>query len=315
VPNFEKEEVIFRFPIPLDLYLQDPSDHEEFAQCVFALNPPLLSWSGSSSAFLGKALSKERVGRLWKAKKLKDAAKIILQGPIAAAAPPPESGLWNHELLLSGFPERAPVVDLLTGRVMAPLRLNNLFFELSPLESVGWDRETQNIVRAIWLVIETKIFQVKLFVQKFPYGGFVASEMLRIGFDPKTRRFRRILDGNMFDLDSHVLRYFLPIMAMLRELVVDWRVMAYPIYVFDDVNYLVVGSERAAAQLVRVPMGCFIIREKASGGPYVVPGVYADPIKFMIRASTPFSDIPGRSVRSEFLTAVIKSGRPLRLPL
>jgi hypothetical protein len=310
VPHFEKDGVVFRFPIPLDLYLQDQTDHEEFAKSVFALNPPLLFWSDS----LRKDLTKEKVGRLWNDKKLKEAAKIILQGPIAAAAPPPESGMWNHELLLSGFPERAPVVDLLTGRAVEPLRLDNLFFELSPMESVGWDQENQNLVRAIWLVIEADIFQMKLFVQKFPYGGFVASEMLKVGFDPKARRFRRILDGTMFDLPSHVLRYFLAITAMLRELLDDWRVMAYPKYVFDDVNYLVVGSERATAQLVRVPMGCFIIREKASGGPYVVP-VDADPVEFVVRGDAPFPDIPGRSIRSQFLHAVIKSGRALRLPL
>ena len=318
VPHFEKEGVIFRFPIPLDLYLSDRSDHEEFAKRVFALNPPFLS-----SGPLANDLKKERVGSLWRVKKLKDAAKIVLQGPISAAAPSPESGVWNHELLLSGFPESAPVIDLVTGRRAEPLRLDNLFFELSPLESVGWDRESQNLVRAIWLVIEAGIFQMKLFVQKFPYGGFVASEMLRIAFDPSARRFRRLQDGTMFDLPSQELRHFLPILAMLRELNDGWKVMAHHDLILGRATspgtgkaiYRVTGSATAAAQMERVWQGWYIIREKVSGGPYVIPGVYANPITFTVQASAPFSDIPGRAIRSEFLNAIIRSGVPLQLTL
>lgn len=64
---------------------------------------------------------------------------IILEGPITIASFPLASGHWNEEALWRGLATRATVRDPRQRESDQGLKLNNIFFEFSPLERADWD--------------------------------------------------------------------------------------------------------------------------------------------------------------------------------
>jgi len=68
---------------------------------------------------------------------------ILLEAPMIHPRPPGDSKEWHHGLLWTDLPDRCPEYDLGGTTPIGTVALDDVLFELSPLENIGWERVIQ----------------------------------------------------------------------------------------------------------------------------------------------------------------------------
>ena len=134
VPRRERGSASLTYTHPLRIPVYIPTNERHLSQYVeqTLAFPPLLYHPWLISERYGPAskwLSRRR---------LKNATRILLEGPLLRSMPEPDSRHWNDELLASVPAETMPF-DPVTNAAAQPVALRNVFIEFSVLET-DWSR-------------------------------------------------------------------------------------------------------------------------------------------------------------------------------
>jgi FRG domain len=124
---------------------------------------------------------------------------ILLEGPVFALQPEHDDERWNHAQLVENLPTVLGVIDWMSGELSAePELLDDVFFELSPLECVGWTdllktESEMRVPRAVHLVREDEFrWRLQVFFQVAPKEQIevLFKEATAIHFDGPSGRFQ-----------------------------------------------------------------------------------------------------------------------------
>jgi hypothetical protein len=196
----DTRKLVFRRPLPVTLYRGETEAYNAALNATeWVLDPPLLH-----DYFLrlpqGKADSSkdEHVPEVEKyrvmSRAMSTTTPIVLEAPVLSLFPPPQSSLWNHELLLSDLCGSVATYSD-ESKEDENASLLHVLFQFSQLEDIIWERartsnERRRLTRGLWLSGSQKEWLLAvLMVQDFPGTRLEILPPVKIRLDPRKRRF------------------------------------------------------------------------------------------------------------------------------
>jgi hypothetical protein len=184
----------FNHPIRIGLYMPtkegaDPDipGLEQLLNRTYGVRPPLLFPAAVELA------AQDRDPRF---ERLAEATPILLEGPVLYALGPPTPDTWNYGILVRDLAESVPVRGIASSEVEREAPLDNVFLEISLLETARWEQSGRAAagweqLRGIWLVREEDHFLVTVLTQQLPSSEEVlAMGPIPIRYDPRSRGFQ-----------------------------------------------------------------------------------------------------------------------------
>ncbi|HXY61855.1 MAG TPA: hypothetical protein VEJ22_02870, partial [Nitrospirota bacterium] len=188
-------KLVLRRPLPVTLYRGETEAYNaKLIGTEWVLNPPLLHDFLLHLPVRPNAPKDEIERCSLMSRAMSTTTPIVLEAPVLALFPPPNSSLWNHELLLSDLCGSVATYS----RAMKKARdvsIVNVLFQFSQLEEVFWERvRTSNqrlrLTRGLWLSGSQKEWLLAvLMVQDFPGTELEIRRPVKIRLDPAKRRF------------------------------------------------------------------------------------------------------------------------------
>jgi FRG domain len=251
------EQTIYDHPIKTTIYLPRGSGESEDEALVkdlmnrfIVFDPPLLY---AYRLIAGDLPDPEASHPLWG--RFHDATPLILEGPLLLSLPPLDPDVVNLGLLPTGLAHAAPARDFVSGRSVDPAGLENVFIELSCLDTTGWERAEaegsgHEAIRAIWLVRDADRFFVTLFLD-VARGGYVFGPV-EIAYDPPSASFVMRTESAaawrpLFDVPPLAL-FFVKALSLVRSLSPGWKLSPWAQIISDEVTVLPI--EWALGELV-----------------------------------------------------------------
>jgi len=191
---------VFRRPLPVTLYRGETEAYNAALTATeWLLNPPLLhDYFLQFPQVKADSSKDEYVPEVEKysvmSRAMSTTTPIVLEAPVLSLFPPPQSSLWNHELLFSdlcGSVATYSDARKEDGNVSLLLTL----FQFSQLEEIIWERartspERRRLTRGLWLSGSQKEWLLAvLMVQDFPGTRLEILRPVKIRLDPRKRRF------------------------------------------------------------------------------------------------------------------------------
>jgi hypothetical protein len=192
--------LVLRRLLPVTLYRGETETYNAALSATeWLLDPPLLHYYFLQFPQVKTDSSKDESGPEVEkyslmSKAMSTTTPIVLEAPVLSLFPPPQSDLWNHELL---FNELSGSVATYSddGKEAGNVSLLNTLFQFSQLEDVIWERartsnEEHRLTRGLWLSGSQKEWLlVVLLVQDFPGSRVEILRPVKIRLDPVKRRF------------------------------------------------------------------------------------------------------------------------------
>jgi hypothetical protein len=310
-PDSRRGDACFQQSLPITLYLSAPqSPYVSALKSHFRqLLPPLVHRQLASASLAPGE-------QWWQRERPDDATPIVLEGPQVTAHPPVEHPSWNHELLLSDWPDQAPTYAIGAPSPSGIARTDNVLIAFSPLEDFRWYEETRagHLLRALWILKgpeeQLAVFPV---LQDYPAPRLEVLGPLLVGLGSHSRRLEWVIGGDDSPgQDIATLALFAkPIVSslvLLRDLGSTPKAAAYPTLDTGteggEHRYLLVVSA-AAARLVRAGgeggRPWFLLRHP-SGEPYTT----AEPNlgTLTVASRLPFGRIDAAEIRRALASGV-----------
>jgi hypothetical protein len=193
-------KLVFRRPLPVTLYRGETDAYNAALTATeWLLNPPLLhDYFLHFPQVKADSSKDEHVPEVEKyslmSRAMSTTTPIVLEAPVLSLFPPPQSSLWNHELLLSDL--CGSVATYSDGRKEdGNVSLLLTLFQFSQLEEIIWERartspERRRLTRGLWLSGSQKEWLLAvLIVQDFPGMRLEIQRPVKIRLDPLKRRF------------------------------------------------------------------------------------------------------------------------------
>jgi hypothetical protein len=196
----------------------------------------------------------------WRKAKIEEATIIQLEAPHFLTTPEGQSPLWHHGLLSTDLSETLPIYDI-DRRMVGRVSTDNVWFELSPLESGGWTAIEDGSVRvtvprALWFVRHDSEFAVRIYIQDLPGKAKIrqSGATLRLRFKTESTTFE-VAGGRLSKWEPWTKapssgKWALVALHLLRFLSSTMKASATPSHVVDDTYFLSVAKD--AAVLVQV---------------------------------------------------------------
>lgn len=181
-------------PVQLSLYI-DHLQASMYAVQFKPLQPPLLYPWLVEPALLTNA----PVAARERAEPFLRTTPILLEAPILALQPEHDDESWDHAQLVSNVPTLTGFIEWVSGQISEePAILDDVFFELSPLEAIGWtdllrSGAEMRVARGIHLVREDEFaWRLQVFMQTAPKEQILTifKEPAAIRYDQPSRRFQ-----------------------------------------------------------------------------------------------------------------------------
>jgi hypothetical protein len=160
---------------------------------------------------------------------LADATPILMEGPFVYVMAPIDSETFNVGLLADDLAARAPARDIVDESQLGSVTLDNVFIELSSLETAGWDSlerpdVQRQVVRALWVLRAGDNSFFAMFIDNYPSGSYRLSA--RISYEREKKRFVTAGKGGPVPLlgERLLATYFLKSCALLRTVSPLWKV-------------------------------------------------------------------------------------------
>ena len=186
---------------------------------------------------------------------------ILLEAPMMFPFAPADSELWHHGLLWTDVPDRCPEYRFGLQGPVGEVPLDDVFFEFSVLEGIGWEQAIHNkatigLNRAVWLRRTGEKLEAAVLHQEVPGGPVQRIGFLSLFYDPSRRRIMVALPTGepaaiAIDELGDVAKPIIIALMLLRDLSPALKCKPMPGLVTDGTNILL-GCARDAARLYRV---------------------------------------------------------------
>lgn len=243
---------------------------------------------------------------------LAEAIGVVLEGPILLGSPPVATGHWHEEALWRGIGDQVPVFDATSGDLLTELPLDNVLFELSPLERGDWDRygmdEDFDLLRGVWLQRRDQSFEVAFVLERGGgalelAGGFLIGldeERGRIGVRNAGESGLRLLVTDLEWMSKPILHALLA----LHHLTPGLKISPLPQMSVGGAKHLVQAQD-AVARLERARLPCLgtaylRMRNITDGHLYVGGGRAAREATRVVEGVERFGDVPYASLVALF---------------
>lgn len=217
-------------PVELSLYTEH-LESSMYAVQFKPLQPPLLFPWLIEAALLVKPPAEavyEQAARFFQT------VPILLEAPIFRLQLEHDVERWDHEQLVSNLPDVLGVIDWVSGEISEdPVLLNDVLFELSPLECVGWTDLLRTggelfVPRGVHLVRQDEFeWRLQLFSQVAPKEQVHVrfKEPAAIRFDRPSRRLQIEDEDGWKDIstDPFAAKFLFVALELLRALSPDSR--------------------------------------------------------------------------------------------
>jgi hypothetical protein len=324
-PDEKRRDVALTQSLPVSLFLSSPTGpYEADVRGRFQHVTPLLVHPNLN---LDVEEDAEEIQE-----ELEQATVLVLESPQLSAHPPVDDPSWNHELLMTDWSIEVETFDSGSETPTGRVRLDNVFIEFSPLESVGWDEDDIQAreLRALWLRQGRDGAMAAYYVFQDSAGSFLGRAFL-VRFNPRRGRLECQIDDedsewqDITALGSSA-KPILSSLVLLRDLSPVPKVAPYtklditiPSYLntpSETTRYVAVSS--SAARLVRATthdaaQPWYVARHaSAEPGkpeePYTVAGDNAGYVE--VTGSKPFGRVAADDVRQAVL-ALTGADQPL----
>jgi hypothetical protein len=230
---------------------QSKTTQREIMQCNAFIQPPLLN----PLLIGGVGWISEDADPPFTREALSNAIGVVLEAPLMSGLAGADSDMWNHDLLVRDLPDDAPTWAL-SGEALRNERLDNVVFEISPLDSTLFANGPE-MVRAVWILRREGKLVVGIFFQQSGKEPSLVG-LLEIRFNQQARRLALHVLGESKRIDflSDWPYVGMPLMACLYVLrhLSSSAVLSPVAYIqmsVGDQTSILVRVSRGAARLVR----------------------------------------------------------------
>lgn len=269
-PRWERGAASLTYTHPLRMPVYIPTDKSELPHYVekTAAIAPLLYHPWVIAKRYGPA-SKWLVRN-----RLKNATRILLEGPLLRSMGDYDVRHWNDELLVNG-PTRTVAFDPVTNKPSGSVDLRNVFIEFSVLETDWSNAMTppgEDVLRAAWLTFDSRDIELWLFYQNPLTAQHRAIGAFPIHYDETSRELRlggRRAGGENIDEFPSIALVARACLTLLRHLMSHPSVSPYPTMIADDDKVLVAVLRNACRLVGGKGLQGYYVATAAAKNPYM----------------------------------------------